>query len=45
MPDSEDAEDFDIYEWFDQHKEFEYDEFIVGDDEVIVGLSPIKMYS
>ena len=39
------VDDFDIYEWLDEHDSFgfDYDEYVIGDDEIIVGMSPVKM--
>jgi len=39
----EDADDFSVYEWLDEHADLEYDEFVVGDDDLVVGISPSKM--
>lgn len=37
-------DDFDIYEWLDEHDSgFDYDEYVIGDDEIIFGMSPAKM--
>ena len=38
------VDDFDIYEWLDEHDfGFDYDDYVISDDDVIFGISPAKM--